>query len=271
MRSAGLALVGHSLRRTRALVLGMGLIFGVFQMLASLMASTFEESQLFAQIAALVPAYVRQALGSSFLTMMSFKGIALLGYVHFAVIGSLVGLSIAIGTEPTSEIERGFADLLMARPVSRASAITKSVATLAIAATLTNGMMLAGTWTGLALFAGTKTAWPAPHVLLSLAAGMWVLMLCWGGVALGFGAAGRRRGAAGAGAGLLAVALFLLDIVSRMRPSARALGRLSPFHYFNPIDVVSGRPLNPSHLAVLGGIGLCGVAAAYIVYSRRDL
>jgi ABC-2 type transport system permease protein len=268
---AALALLGYSFRRMRLLILGVGAIFGAFQVLASLMASTFQQSQAFSQIAASIPGFLRQAFGSSFLTMVSFTGIVVLGYVHFAVTGSLVGLSIAVGTEPASEVERGFSDLLMSRPVARASAITRSVALVIIAATLVNAMMLAGTWIGLALFAGEQAVWPGPRLLLSLAASLWMLMFCFGGVALAFGAGARRRGVAGAGAGLLALALFLLDVVARVRQSARGLGRLSPFHYFNPMDLVAGRPLEASHLAVLGAIGLCGIAAAYIVYARRDL
>jgi ABC-type transport system involved in multi-copper enzyme maturation permease subunit len=272
MRGA-LTLAAHSLRRTRALILGMGLLFGAFQALAALVAGTFEESQLFTRITALVPPYVRQAMGSSLFTMMSFSGLTALGYVHFAVIGTLVGLAIAVGTEPASEVERGFSDLLMARPVPRSSAITRSVLVLVAAATITNLLMLGGTWAGLALFARNKPEWPHPAMFLSLAAGLWALMFCWGGVGLAFGASARRRGAAGAGAGFLAVTFYLLDVVARVwEPARRAgVGRLSPFHYFNPIEPVSGRSLPLAHVAVLAAVGGAAIAAAYAVYARRDL
>ena len=266
-----LALTAHSVRRSRALVVGMAVVFGGFQVLAALMASTFDESQLFARLAALVPEPVRQALGSSFLTMMSFAGIVVLGYVHFAVIGSLVAVSIALGTEPAAEIERGFSDLLLSRPISRAEAVTRSVLVLLAAASLLNLAILGGTWVGLSLFAANRGPWPPARVLVSLAANLWMLMLCWGGVGLAFGAAARRRGVAGAAAGFLAVTLFLLDLVSRVWQPGRRLGPLSPFHYFNPLDVVAGRPLNLAHLAVLGGVGAAGIALAYVIYGRRDL
>jgi ABC-2 type transport system permease protein len=266
-----LALAAHSFRRARALVLTLGLVFAGFQALAALMASTFDESQLFARIGALVPSYVRQALGASLFTMMSFTGMCSLGYVHFVVIGSLIGLSIAVATEPAAEIERGFSDLLMSRPVPRASAITRSALMLLGVATLANGMMLAGTWAGLSLFAAGKPEWPSARLLLSLAAGLWMLMVCWGGLAMAAGAASRRRGVAGAVAGLAAVVAYLADIVSRVWQPARAVGPFSPFHYFNPIDIVSGKAVEPGQAAVLLGVGACGIAAAYLIYARRDL
>lgn len=270
MRGA-LALAAHSFRRMRGLIVGMSLIFGGFQVLSSLIASTFQESQLFSRIATIVPPYVRQALGSSFLTMMSFTGIVVLGYVHFAVMGSLVALAVAIGTEPASEIERGFSDLLMARPVPRASAITRSVLLLLAAATLTNLAMLAGTWIGLTLFAQRGAPWPPARLLLSLGASLWMLMWCWGGVAMAFGAGARRRSVAGGAVGFLAVTLFLADVAARVWERGRSLGPLSPFHYFNPIEVASGRPLNLAHMAVLGAVGAAGIATAYAIYRHRDL
>jgi ABC-2 type transport system permease protein len=270
---ATLALAGHSFRRSRALILGLGLLFGGFQALAALVAATFEESQLFTRITALVPPYVRQAFGSSLFTMMSFSGLTALGYFHVAVVGTLVGLSIAVTTEPASEVERGFSDLIMARPVPRACPVTRSVVLLLVAATLTNLLMLAGTFGGLALFARNKPQWPAPAMFASLAAGMWALMVCWGGVGLAFGAAARRRGVAGAGAGFLAVAFYLLDVIARVWEPARRVnaGRFSPFHYFNPVEIVSGRALPLADLAVLAAVGAAGMALAYLFYARRDL
>jgi ABC-2 type transport system permease protein len=249
----------------------MGTVFGAFQVLASLVASTFEESQLFSRLAALVPDYVRQALGSSLFTMMSFTGMAVLGYVHVAVTTSLVGLAIAVGTEPASEVERGFSDLVMSRPIRRGAAITRSVLVLIVAASVTNAMILAGTWAGLALFARGAAQWPSPAVLLSLAASLWMLMFCWGGVGLAFGAASRRRAVAGTAAGFLAVTLYLLDVVSRVWKPGRRLGMLSPFHYFNPLELVAGRALNLTHLAILAAIGACGIAVGHVLYARRDL
>jgi hypothetical protein len=180
---------------------------------------------------------------------------------------------IGLLLESSMARERGYSDLLMARPLRRDSAITRSVIMLVAAATLTNVMMLAGTWAGLTLFARNKPQWPAPAMFLSLAAGLWALMFCWGGVGLAFGASARRRGAAGAGAGLVTVAFYLLDLVARVWEPARrvGLGRLSPFHYFNPVEIISGRTFPLAHAAVLLGVGGAAIALGYVIYTRRDL
>jgi ABC-2 type transport system permease protein len=268
---AALVLLGHSARRVRILVAGTGLVLGIFQVLASAMAASFAASNSFPQVAALVPAPLREVLGPSLLAAMSFSGIVLLGYFHFAVIGFLVGLSISIATEPAAEIESGFNDLLMARPIARTAAITRSALLHVAAAAITIALMLGGTWLGLALFAPAGAAWPAPGTVTWLAVELFLLMFCWGGIALAVAAGARRRGVAGATAGLAALALFLLDVAARFWQPARALAWLSPFHYYDPLEAIVGRTPEWSNLAVLAVLGLAGIAVAQVVYARRDL
>ncbi len=269
--SALASLVRHSARRSRALLLVTAALLVGFQALASLMAASFQESDSFVQIAAMMPDFLRQALGASFLALLTFSGIALLGFFHFAVIAFLVGLAVAIATEPASEVEQRFTDLLLARPLPRWVPIARSAGLVAAVAAGMAAAMCAGTWLGLALSAPAGLAWPAPSLILSLGGLMAALMFGCGGLALPIGAAARRRGVAGAAAGLLIFALFLLDVVARVWKPAHGLGRLSPFHYFEPIRVVGGQPLDWTHVAVLVGVGAAGVVAALVIYSHRDL
>ena len=268
---AALVLTVHSLRRVRTLVGVVSLVLATFQVLTSLMATTFEESRAFDRITALVPDFLRQMMGSSLVGMLSFTGVVCLGYFHFAVVGVLVGLAIALATEPTSEVDRGFADLILARPVARYAVITRSVILVVSCSAFALGMMAGGTWIGLVSLAPRNAVWPAPGLIVSLAASLGTLMLCWGGIALALGAAARRRSTAAAIAGIAALGLYLFDVIARVWRPAAPFARLSPFHYYNPIDLVLGRALVPSHLWVLAGVGVVGIVSAYVVYSRRDL
>jgi ABC-2 type transport system permease protein len=271
MTRATLILFGHSLRRVKTLVGVIALVLAAFQVLASLMSATFEESQAFARITALVPGFIKQAMGASVLGMLSFTGVVCLGYFHFAVVGVLVGLAIAVATEPASERDSGFADLVLARPVTRHAVIARSSLLIIVCAGFVVGMMTIGTWVGLAWLAPPGAAWPAPRIIVSLAANLTALMLCWGGVALAVGTATHRRSTAAGIAGVLALGLFLFDYVARVWRPAKPLAWLSPFHYYDPVNLVLGHPLPPSHLWVLVGIGIVGAAIAHIVYAKRDI
>jgi len=61
----------------------------------------------------------------------------------------------------------------------------------------------------------------------------------------------RRRGSAGALAGLLALATFLLDYVARALEPAQSVAWLSPFRYYSPLDLIVGKALPAKNLMVL--------------------
>jgi ABC-2 type transport system permease protein len=271
MRHPTRILIGHSLGRVRTLVGVVALLLACFQVLTSLMAATFQESQAFARISALIPEFIRQLMGPSLLGMLSFAGVVCLGYFHFAVIGWLVGVAIALATEPTAEMEHGFADLILAHPVPRRAVIVRSVVVIVLSAAFVLAMMAAGTWAGLAWLAPPSVVWPTPRLILSLTVNLGALMLCWGGVALAFSSAARRRTVAASASGVLALGLFLFDYVARVWKPAQSLAWISPFHYYNPLDLVVGGSFPLAHVLVLTCIGAAGAAAAWVMYSRRDI
>lgn len=270
MRSA-LVLVAHSLRRIRGLLVGVGWLLGGFQVLATLLARTFQELNAFGPIAALAPPYVRELAGPSMLAVLSFQGIVCLGYIHPIVIGALIGIVIALGTEPAAEIERRFVDLILSRPVARHAMVTRSVVVLIVSIAVLLGLMLLGTWLGLVWFAPDGAPWPSRRLTGSLATNLGALALCWGGVTLAIASRSRRRGVAGSIAGLLAFGTFLFDYIARVWAPARRIAWLTPFHYYNPMELLLGRAIDWSSLWTLAGIGLAGFVLAYVFFSRRDV
>lgn len=269
--SGTFALVDHSMRRVRGLLAGVGLLVGGFQMLATLLATTFQASNMFGQLAALAPPLVRELFGPAMLAVLSFQGIVCLGFFHPIVIAALLGVSITISTEPAAEIERRFVDLALARPVGRAAFVTRSIVVLLVSLTALLGSMTLGTWLGLVWFAPAGAVWPPASLVRSLVVGLGALALCWGGVTLAIATGARRRGGAGTVAGLLAFATFLLDYVARVWAPARRIAWLSPFHYYDPTQLLLGSPLDVARAWTLVGAGLAGFAIAYVVFSRRDV
>jgi len=266
-----LVLMGHSLRRIRTLLLVMGILLGIFQVFLIIVASSIQQSAAFDQIGALLPPFVREMLGPSVTSFMSFPGIVCVGYFHLSVMGSLIALSIVLATMPASEIETGFMDLILSRPLARHWIITRTVLIVIACTLILLATMMAGTWIGLNSLAPLEARWPSPHLVLSLAANLGLLMLCWSGIAMVIGSAARRRSVAGGLAGITSLATFLLDYIARAWQPAESIAWLSPFRYFNPFQLLDGNPLAAKNVAVLGGIALSGFAASYIVFSRRDI
>ena len=270
MRS-GFVLLAHSLKRARMLVLVMGVLLAGFQIFLTLIGRSLHQSNAFDQISSLMPPFMRQLMGPSFMGLMSFAGIIAIGYFHIAIMGSLVGLIISLATLPASEIETKFIDSILARPLARHWIITRTIALVIICTLVVLIFMMLGTWIGLATLAPADAIKPSASLILSLAVNLGALMLCWSGVGLAISSASRRRTVAGALTGFLALATFLLDYIARAWSPAASVGWVSPFRYYNPLDIIMGLDVPAYHLWVLIGIALAGFVAAYVSFSRRDI
>jgi len=255
----------------RAILIGVSLVLAGFQFLLTQVAVFLMRSQAFGVLSNLVPDFIRSLAGPSVVAFMSFTGVVSLGYFHPIVIAALVGLTIAIATEPAAEVETRFVDLALARPIARTQIITRSLIVLVASGAIVLGTMAAATWTGLACCTPATAPRPAASIIRSLALNLAIIAWCWGGLTLAIAAGVRRRATASGVAGLAALAAYLLDYLGRAWEPARDASRLSPFHYFEPMSLIAGTPLSGRNVAILLTIGVLGTTASYIVFSRRDL
>lgn len=271
MMHGTLTLLRHSFGRLCGLVVAMAAVLTLFQVLLIRVAKGLQESAGFGGLSAFVPTFMRQMAGEALVTFMSFPGIVCLGYFHPMIIAALCGLLIAAATEPAGEIETRFLDAVLVRPVPRRAIITRSVALLLLLPALILLAMIAGTAAGLHWLAPPGVPLPGTRLIASLAVNLWALLVSVGGWALAVAAASRRRSVAGSIAGVATLFLFLLDYLARAWKPADTIAWLSPFHYYRAMELLMGRPLAPSHIAVLLGTGAAGIAVAYLVFARRDL
>ncbi len=268
--SGALALAAHSLRRSRTLLTVLIVVLAGFELLLVVGATALQESGTFANLAALVPPFVRQIFGDSLVVFMSFAGIVCFGYFHPMIVAALAAFVIAVATEPVAEIETRFVDVVLARPLRRAAVIARSVLLLVALPALVIAAMLVATLLGLRWLA-PPTAGMRALLVASLAVNLWVLLECIGGVALAVAAASRRRSSAAGIVGIAMLALFFLDYLARIWKPAASIVWLSPFHYYDAMGMVIGQPLPVWHVVVLGTAGAAGIAIAFVLFSRRDL
>jgi ABC-type transport system involved in multi-copper enzyme maturation permease subunit len=269
--SGPVALILFSLRRVRALVLTMGAVLAAFQVAIIAYASSMHQSGGFRQLAAFMPAFLRELMGPAIAMFMSFAGIVTLGYFHLVVMGALVGLAVAVSTAPAAEVETGFMDLLLARPLARHWIITRTIIVLVLASVTVLGCMVLGTTAGLLALAPAGASGPPVKVIRSLVLNLGLLMACWGGISLAIASQARRRGSPAVIAGFAALATFLLDYIGRLWKPVQTLSRLSPFRYYSPFDIAMGGALPLKHVVVLASIAVTGFITAYVLFSRRDI
>jgi len=149
--------------------------------------------------------------------------------------------------------------------------VTRAILVSVLSLGLVVGLMLAGTWAGLRMWAPANAEMPPVKMILGLAGNLGLLGLAWSGISLAIASASRRRGVAAGVAAVLALVAFLLDYVARLWAPAAAYAWVSPFVYFSPFELVMGAELPGRNVAVLVGIGLAGFAASYGLFARRDV
>jgi len=259
-----------SLRRIWLLLGATGFLLASLQAFRVLIAASVHNAGQFDEISALLPPFVRDIFGPSLASIMTFDGIVLGVYFDTGFIIALLAVAIAVATMPASEIETGFADLILARPMRRHWLITRTIALVLFAILLLLLMIVAGTWAGLAMFAPPDVPWPTARETTPLALSLGMLVAAWSGVAMALGAA-CRRGTASTVTALLAFAGLLLDWAHRLWPALDCVAWLSPFSYFQPYELVAGDPLRPENLLVLWAIAMTGYVVALLVISQRDI
>jgi hypothetical protein len=71
--------------------------------------------------------------------------------------------------------------------------------------------------------------------------------------------------------GIAALVAYLVDYLGRVWDPLSHVSPLSPFHYFEPMTLITGAPMNLTHLGILFGTGAVGAIAAHVIFRRRDL
>jgi len=262
-------LVRRSLSRHRALLLGLGGLLSGFQFLLVAVAANLQQQGLFAQAAAMAPAFVQEALGG--MLFASFAGTVALGFFHPVVMLALSCAAIYLASEPAGEVEHGLVDLVAARPVPRHVLITRSVIVYAGGVAAIVVLMFAANEAAERLIAPAGVALIARSRLIWVAANLLTVVWCLGAAALAFGAAASRRGAAAGAMALIAVFLYLLHFAAAAWSRLRPVARISPFHYYESMPTLLGVSQPVRNMAVLLVATAILIGVAQILYSRRDL
>ena len=261
-------LLRHHWRRHRTALLLLGAGCGLFEFLVTRAAPYLEEAGFLRSVLSLVPAPVLEALGQELEAMLSARGFVGFGYAHpFPQLMLAVWAVRVTSGALAREVGQGTMDLLASRAVTRAHHVGAAVIAL-LAGLAAIGL---AAWSGTAIGLWTRPlAGAEPGRYLSVAALETLLFAAFGALGLAISAAGREGGAAIALTSTVLAASLALDYVARLWAPIRFLRPLTLFGYYEP-HLVLLRGAQPVDAAVLAGVLAVGVAAAFVIFARRDL
>jgi ABC-2 type transport system permease protein len=266
-----IALIARSLVRVRGVLFGASCLVACFQVAIVLQAASFEERQAFATLGQMMPAFLQRWMGDSMVALASFRGLVAFGYFHPMIVLVHAMVAAFIASELAADVEAGHVDLLLARPVPRRRLVTRSALLLVVCPTVLASLMMAATFAAVALFAPTAAPWPSVTTILTLAAHIVGVATCFGALSLALGSFVRRRSAAFGPTALIAVGLYLTNVLAASWRPAQWVDVISPFHYFQGASIAAGLTDPAKDLFVLVAMAAGLVSTAYWRFSVRDL
>jgi ABC-2 type transport system permease protein len=213
---------------------------------------------------------MRTFLGAELTPDMSPTGLMCLGFSHPLIYALAWSFILSSGTRmPAGEIDRGTADLLLTLPLTRTALF------LSVSAQLLLGVVMLSTATIFGLWIGEQVV-PLWEPLDFSRFGMIVvnllaLHLCVSGGTLLASSFQSRRGPAVAIVLGCLLASFLLELLGQFSATARAVGVISPLHYYRPLALVRGDAWPWTNLLVLASAAMVFWTVALVQFRRRDI
>lgn len=157
------------------------------------------------------------------------------------------------------------AEFLLTHPVSRVRIVTEKLIAVWIQITAMNVLIYALAVGSIAAV-GEEIPWKELS-LLHLA--YYLLQLELAGICFGISAF-RPKGSAGVGLGI-AVMMYFMNLIANIADVAEFLKYITPFGYCEAADIVSSGSLDSTFVLIGAGIGIGGILAAYIKYTKKDI
>jgi ABC-2 type transport system permease protein len=194
------------------------------------------------------------------------------GYLQarmFSTFAPLLLLVYAIGAGSRAiagEEEARTLDILLSLPVARRRVLLDKAAAM-LAATATLGLVL---WIAIAVTGPAFEVRVGAAPLAAAVTNAVLIALVFGGIALAVGTASGRRSLATGIATAFAAGTYLVDVLALSVDGLGWLQRLSPFFYYREPNVLSAG-LDAADAGVLMAVVLVALGAALLAFERRDL
>lgn len=234
----------------------------------ALFPSLQEQSQNFSKLLDTYPAALKEAFGiqgNAFATLESFLSVEL-----FSLMWPLLAILLVTaraGNALAGEVERNTIGTLLAQPMSRTQLFLSKYASGVVTIIMFVAASILSIFP-LALLYGVST-----HAKNILVTGLLctVFGLAIYGVALALSALTNERGKVYGPVGGVLSLMYVLNIVSGIRPQLHDLKYASVFNYFDAQKTLTTGHLNLWSMLVFVSIAVISVVAGIAIYNKRDI
>lgn len=260
-----MTIVKHELRQSKASFLiwtaSIGFLLAVCIFLFPEMRGQMESvNDVFASMGSFTEAFGMDRL--SFGTLVGFYAVECGNVLGLG--GAFYAALCAAGILSKEEKNKT-AEFLLTHPVSRGRIVTEKL--LAVLVQIT-AMDLIVYSLSIGSIAAVGETIPWKEISLMHFA-YYLLQIELAGICFGISAF-LRKGSAGVGLGIAAM-MYFLNLVANIADTVEFLKYITPFGYCEGADIVSNGSLNGGMAAVGVILGIGGIAAAYLQYTKKDI
>lgn len=250
------------------LIIGLGIV--LFQGVVMAAYEAFEGGEMIEPLLSQLEGVIDSVLGGGGVLLTSPTAYVALGWRHPFVFIALAALAVSRGAASVAgEVQGGTGDLLFSRPIARWRILL--VHWLTTLAGLADVCLLGCLGTVFWIWVLNLPDAPALRAVLMTGVLAFGLSLVIAGLAYLFSARSSRVGSASGWAISFTLVFYLVDFAGDLWDFARPIKPYSIFHYYRPLEVLSGeRGLFPDLYVLLGLAVLLFVGSA-VVLERRDL
>ena len=178
--------------------------------------------------------------------------------------GAFYAALCAVGILAKEEKNRT-AEFLLTHPVSRVRIITEKLIAVLIQITAMD-LIVYAIAVGSMTVIGENVPWKEIN-LLHLA--YYILQVELAGICFGISAF-MRKGSVSLGLGIAAI-MYFLNLIANIADVAEFLKYITPYGYCEGADIVAGGSLDGNLVAIGIVIGMLGIIAAYVKYTKKDI
>jgi ABC-2 type transport system permease protein len=226
---------------------------------------------------------VQKLIGGEHITFGQGLDILTIGYVEplALIILCVWAIGRAAGAV-AGELDKGTMELLLAQPLPR----WRVIGSHAVVELLTIPVVCLAMWAGTLLGAytydlvdlttGVRGARPIdPWIFGQALPSVAALLFAVSGFTMLLSSMSRSRTRVLGAATMLTLIQFLINLIGQVWPLMDSLRPFTVFYYFQPqpilLEIPGAAMQMVGNVAMLGGIGLIGYAAATLIFCRRDL
>lgn len=217
-------------------------------------------SDIFSSMGSFTAAFGMDRL--SFGTLMGFYSIECGNILGLG--GALYASFCAVSILSREEKDKT-AEFMLAHPVSRTRVVTEKLLAVLLQITLMN-LLIYALAIGSVAAIGEQIPWKELN-LLHIA--FYLMQLELTGICFGISSF-LRRGTIGIGLGI-ATMMYFLNIIANVTETVDFLKYITPFGYCEGADILTNGRLDTGMIGIGMLLGIIGIIAAYLIYSKKDI